>query len=114
MASRKDFHYGSRLKNLVQKSVYTVDQVAERMSYASKTSLYRIFEQEWIKPDVIQNALKALDISEDDFYEIEKQVASDPAVEYGKPLYIEQRIDELEKMMAAMQKEIKSMKKPVV
>lgn len=104
-----DIHAGQRLKSLVDKSVYTVDQVVHKMGYESRTSLYRLYEKDYIKPEVIAKACKVLHITESDFFQVD--IAKDPRSNYRSKKYLEERVEDLERQINSLQNQIDKLTK---
>lgn len=73
------------------------------MGYSHPKSLWDLYQKEYIKPTTLEKALKVLDITDTQFYQ---DIVSDSPVEYGRKKFIEERIDDLEKIVATLQQQI--------
>lgn len=106
------FHYGSRLRQLVHNSIYSMNDIAEKMGYAGRGTLYQLFEKEWIKRDVLLKALDAIGSTEDKFFGLDPSKVEESQQPYpARKKYIEDQITELYQMMDKMDKQIRKLEK---
>lgn len=100
-------HYGSRFKSLVGKYPHTISQLTSEMGYQDRKSVYELFEKEYFKPAIMQRVLKALGISKDEFLNLNQvDFVNEEIAPHGRKKFIEERIDDLEKIVATLQQQI--------
>lgn len=81
------FHQGSKLKKIVEKSGLTISQIVET-SGVSKGTLYNFFDYEEITRKKLTPVLEALNYDVDQFYS-SKNIVMEGSAGYGLQLQIE-------------------------
>ena len=70
------FHQGSRLKNLIEKSRITQKEISEKAKIAA-SSLNDLFKKDEILPSRIEKILEVINVSSDQFYKVRSNNLND-------------------------------------
>lgn len=89
------FHYGFRLKTIVEARKMSVSDFALQMD-VSRTTVYDWFAKKFIEDELLDRIYDKLHSNDNEFFE--------PIGKYKKPLFIEERIEAIEKQLRELSK----------
>lgn len=81
------FHYGLRLKTLIESKKVSVSDFSLQME-VSRTTVYDWFAKKHIEDELLDRIYEKLNINDNEFF--------DPIGKYKKALFIEERIEAIE------------------
>lgn len=93
-------HHGQKLKHVIEKSKYTVEQIAT-WAGMHRTTIYNLFARAEIPRSKLEKICRPIGVEIDIFYGVETdpdQVIQDPTAEYR---ILQERVKSLEQMIEA-------------